>query len=320
MSNTAVMEVLAPGLQTTVQDAGRFGFGRYGVAASGALDSYALRAANLLVGNPENAACLEIMLLGLRVRALRDVAVAVTGADLQPQCDRRPFVMWRSQILAKGRELSFRGPRSGFRAYLAVGGGYEVPEILGSRSTNLPAGFGGLSGRTLRQKDVLHGGPADAHLATAGREMAAGDIPLYTDKWCLRVVPGPQEDHFTDAGLGALLGTPYRVSPQSDRTGVRLDGAPIERRPDVVESIISEGVVAGAIQVPGDGQPIVILNETVTGGYRKIATVISADLPLLGQIKPGDSVSFIAVSPAGAAAARREVESKIARLRESTPP
>ena len=317
MSNTAVMEVLAPGLQTTVQDPGRFGFGQYGVAASGALDAFALRTANLLVGNPENAACLETMLLGLRVRALRDIAVAVTGADLQPQCDQKPFVMWRSQILTKGRELSFKGPRSGFRAYLAVGGGYCVPEIMGSRSTNLPAGFGGFAGRTLQGGDILRGRPAEAHLATADRSMAAADIPAHTDKWQLRVVPGPQEDHFTDTGLEVLLGTPYRVSPQSDRTGIRLGGEPIERRADVAESIISEGVVGGAIQIPGDGQPIIILNETVTGGYRKIATVISADLPMLGQIKPGDSVRFKAVSLADAEAALREAEAKIVRLRQS---
>ena len=155
MSSAEIFEILAPGLQTSVQDLGRIGYGRYGVAASGAMDSFALRVGNLLVGNPENAACLETMLLGLRIRALADLSVAVTGADLQPHCDHEPFTMWRSQALVKGQTLAFRGPRCGLRAYVAVGGGLDVDEVMGSRSTNLPAAFGGLAGRALQANDVL---------------------------------------------------------------------------------------------------------------------------------------------------------------------
>ena len=318
MPSEPIMEVLAPGLQTSLQDIGRNGFGRYGVAASGALDSFSLRIGNLLVGNPENAAGLETMLLGLRVRALRDIAVAVTGADLQPHCDGKPIAGWCAQVLLKGQELSFKGPQSGFRAYLAVGGGLNVPPVMDSKATNLPAGFGGLEGRALRAKDVLSAERTDAHLGTAGRCLKTGDIPVYPGKWTLRIIWGPQDDQFAAAGRAVFLEREpaFTVSPQSDRTGIRLSGPRIEPRPDVSGSIISEGVIAGAIQVPGDGQPIIILNETVTGGYRKIATVIGADLPLLGQIKPGDGVCFEAVSLAVADAALGEVEAKIAQLRE----
>jgi len=314
MSTEAILEILAPGLQTSVQDPGRTGYGRFGVATSGALDTVALRTGNLLVGNPEKAACLETMLLGLRIRALQDIVVAVTGADLHPHCNGGPFPMWQSVVLAKGQELSLKGPRSGFRAYLAVGGGFRVPDIMGSKATNLPARFGGLDGRGLQPGDVLSGDTPAKYLANSGRRVPDREIPAYTENWSLRVIAGPQDHHFSDSGLKTFLSTNYTVSPQSDRTGIRLSGEVIESRPDVPESIISEGVVPGAIQVPGDGQPIIILNETVTGGYRKIAGIIGADLPRLGQIKPGDRVTFEAVSLEAADSALRATEETNRRL------
>lgn len=314
MSTEPILEILAPGLQTSVQDPGRTGYGRFGVAPSGALDSFALRAGNLLVGNPEKAACLETVLLGLRVRALQDILVAVTGADLQPQCDGAPFPMWQSGVLAKGRELRLKGPRTGFRAYLAVGGGIHVPDIMGSKATNLPASFGGFGGRALEINDILSAnGPGD-YLANSGRGVPDSEIPGYTEDWSLRVIPGPHDDHFSVNGLKTFLSSPYTVSPHSDRTGIRLGGEAIESRPDVPASIISEGVVPGAVQVPGDGRPIIIMNETVTGGYRKIATVIGADVPSLGQIKPGDRVNFKAVPLEVADNALRAMEDNIRRL------
>jgi len=317
MAESAVLEVLAPGLQTSVQDLGRRGYARYGVAASGALDTFALRAANLLVGNHQGAACLETMLLGLRVRALCDVVVAVTGADLQPFRGQRPFPMWQSRILRRGEDLAFKGPRSGLRAYLAVGGGVNVAPVMGSRATNLPAGFGGLEGRALKAGDLLPGSAPESHLAADGRIFDPGAVPVFSDAWRLRVLWGPQGDDFSAAGRQALVEGAYTVSPQSDRTGIRLSGPPIAHRKGLAESIISEGVVAGAIQVPGDRQPIILLNETVTGGYRKIATAISADLPLLGQIKPGDTIRFRAVTLADAEQALREREGPIAHFQET---
>ena len=318
MSADAIIEILAPGLQTTVQDLGRYGFGRSGVATSGALDPFALRAGNLLVGNSENAAGLETMLLGLRFRALCDMTVAVTGADLQPFSDGRPLPLWKTLALQKGQEVSFKGPRSGFRAYLCVGGGLRVKEVLGSLATNLPAGFGGYEGRGVQAGDLLEGNKPESYLVNSSRQMAAEDIPVYSEEWSLRVIPGPQDGHFSDRGLRSLLETEYTASAQSDRTGIRLTGDFIESRSGVAESIISEGVIPGAIQVPSDGQPIIILNETVTGGYRKIAAVIGADLPLLGQIKPGDRVRFKTASLEMADEASRGVEAIFRRLHDLT--
>jgi antagonist of KipI len=317
VARVEVIEILAPGPLTTIQDLGRFGYGRYGVPPSGALDTLSLRAANLLVENPENEACLEITMFGSRIKALRDVAVAVAGGDLKPFCNNKPFDMWTSSILKEGDILSFRGMKCGCRSYLALGGGFSLIEVLGSRSTNLSSRFGGFNGRPLKKGDILSSHSPHLHLKTDGRSMPQDMIPRYTGTWRLRVIPGPQDYQFTAEGRNTLLCTPYQVSYQSDRTGIRLTGPSLERRPEVQESIISEGVIPGAIQVPGDGRPIIILVEIVTGGYRKIATVISADLPLLGQIKPGDTVSFEEISLHGAYEALRQFEERIRTFREA---
>jgi antagonist of KipI len=311
------LEVVRPGPLTTVQDRGRFGYGRYGVAPSGALDSFSLRVANLLVGNDENEACLEVTLFGLKLKALRDVAVAVAGADLQAHCGDMPLDRWTSHVLKKGSTVSFRGIRSGCRAYLAIGGGISVPHVLDSKSTNLPSRFGGFEGRPFRKGDILSSNSPWLHLETGGQRLPQTLVPSYGREARLRVVFGPQDNEFTEEGRKALLNYPYRVSPDSNRTGIRLAGPIIERRPDVGESIISEGVIAGTIQVPGDGQPIIILVETVTGGYRKIATVITADLPLLGQIRPGDALSFEEISLDEAYETLRKAEQGLQEFKEA---
>ena len=296
MAAVEAIEILSPGLQTTIQDLGRFGFGRYGVPPSGALDSFALRIANRLVGNHEDQACLETTLMGLRLKALTDLCIAVTGAHLRPQINHHPFEMWCSRILQKDQILSFAGPESGCRAYVAFRGELKMGSLMGSVSTNLPAGFGGLEGRALQKGDVLKIESPQMKLAAAGQIVSAKCIPDYPANWNLRIIWGPQDTDFTNEAKRVFTQSPYTVAPQSDRTGIRLEGELIERKKNTAESIISEGLIAGAIQVPGDGKPIIILGETVTGGYRKIATVISADLPLLGQIKPGDEIRFMPVS------------------------
>ena len=316
MATVKTLEVVASGPLTTVQDRGRFGYGRYGVAPSGALDSFSHRVANLLVGNPEDEACLEITLFGLKLRILREAAVAVTGADLQASCNDKPLDMWTSHILEKGSILSFRGVKSGCRSYLTVGGGFSVPTVMDSKSTNLSSKFGGAGGRPLKKGDILSSTSPHLRLNTGGRRFPQEWILPYSKRWRLRVIFGPQDDQFTKKGKDIFLGSPYHVSPQSDRTGIRLAGPMVERRPEVGESIISEGVIPGTIQVPGDGQPIIILVETVTGGYRKIATVITADLPLSGQIKPGDTVTFEQVSLDDAYKALREMEERIKGFKE----
>ncbi|MGD8524483.1 MAG: biotin-dependent carboxyltransferase family protein [Desulfobacterales bacterium] len=317
MAAIECIEILSPGLQTTVQDLGRFGFGRYGVAPSGALDPFALRIGNLLVDNPENQACLETTLLGLRIKALTDVLIAVTGANLQPQVDKHPLEMWCSHILKKGQILSFIGPSSGCRSYIAVGGGIDIPPVMGSKSTSLPSGFGGFEGKALEAGAILFSDSPQAKLVAPQRKCEPKWIPTYPNKWIVRMIWGPQDDDFTEEGRQTFLKSSYEVSSESDRTGIRLLGPLIQRKADIPESIISEGQISGNIQVPGDGKPIIILGETVSGGYRKIATVISADLPLLGQIRPGDEINFKSISLDEANQALRKMESRIQRFKRS---
>ncbi len=317
MADLEIMKILSPGILTSIQDLGRFGYGRYGVAPSGALDSFALRIANLLVGNRSDQAVLETMLLGPAIRVLNDIVVAVTGGNLQPLRNKQPIEMWQSHVLKKDDILSFRSALSGFRAYVAVVGGIGIAPVMGSKSTNLPSGFGGLKGRALQKDDILTSQNPSKALQTDTRVFNADWIPAYPKSWLLRIIWGPQDDHFPDESREGFLRANYKMSPDSDRTGIRLAGASIRKKPDVQASIISEGVIAGSIQIPGDGKPIIILGETVTGGYRKIATVISADLPLLGQIKPGDAVRFSAVSLDEAQGALAALEEKVHKFEAS---
>lgn len=316
MGSLAAFEVLEPGPLTTIQDLGRYGFGRYGVPPSGALDAFALRTANLLVGNPEGEAGLEITLMGLKVKALTRVAVAIGGGDLRPLIDGKPVETWRSYIMERDAVLHFRGPKTGCRAYLTAAGGIASQAVLGSKSTNVSSGFGGYEGRPLRRGDVLFSNPPGDFLNLGGRALPAEGIPLYSRDWTLRTLFGPQDQDFPEESRNVLVTSPFRVSSHSDRTGIRLSGSPVFRKEGTGESIISEGVAPGTVQIPGDGQPIIILTETVTGGYRKIATVISADLPSLGQIKPGDQVRFRQVSLSEALGALEEMEECIKALRE----
>lgn len=316
MAAVKTFEILAPGPLTTVQDCGRFGFGAYGVPVSGAMDSSSLRIGNLLVGNAENEACLEITVVGPRIRALIDTEIAVTGADLDPHVNADPLKMWWSHFIRKGEVLSFKGLRNGCRAYLAVTGGIHVKNIMGSKSTNLSAGFGGFEGRSLRAGDILFSNSPHCSPKTEGWALTGDDIPAYPADQSIRVIFGPQDDHFPSKTREIFLDSTFRVTPQSDRTGIRLAGPPIKAKKNLEASIISEGVVPGTIQIPGDDQPIIILGETVTGGYRKIATVASADLPFLGQVKPGDKVNFRRISIDEAYQAIREQEERINKLKE----
>jgi len=259
LGSIETLEILSPGPLTSVQDLGRYGFGRYGVAPSGALDSFSLRIGNLLVNNPEDEACLEITLMGLRARALTDLLIAITGADLEPHLNDKPIGTWRSRILRKGEILFFKGLKNGCRAYLALGGGINITQLMGSKSTNLGSGFGGLEGRPLQKGDVLLSDSPHMHMKAEGRELDQKWRPSYTNEWVLRVVFGPQDDHFTPEGRKEFLSSPFKVKPQSDRTGIRLTGPLIYTKAGLKESIISEDVISGTIQIPGDGQPIIIL-------------------------------------------------------------
>ncbi len=296
MTQVEAFEVLEPGILTTIQDSGRFGFSRFGVPHSGALDPFSFRVANLLVNNQGNEACLETTLMGLRLKTLNESVIAITGGDFSSSLNGEPLEMWRAHLLIEGDVVSFKKVRSGCRAYLSVSGGFIVPEVMGSRSTYLSGKFGGLEGRPLRKGDILYRPDSPSPLNRIGLRFLEDCVPFFEKEANLRVIPGPQDHHFTEEGFRIFCSSTYQVTPRCDRMGVRLDGPKIERRTDVEESIISEGFVPGAIQVPGDGKPIVILNELVTGGYTKIATVISTDLTKVAQLKPGDRVRFNPIS------------------------
>lgn len=287
------IRVIEGGLLTTVQDLGRPGYQALGVSPAGAADEYAFRLANWAVGNPPGAAALEITLIGPRLFFPEEAMVVITGADLGPVLDGQPFPMWVATTVPAGSTLAFTGGSRGCRAYLAVAGGIDVPPVLGSRSTDVLGGFGGLEGRPLRAGDEL---PLGAPGGTGARLIPPELVPVYPEHVLARVVLGPQEDHFTSEGLRAFLESSYQVTPQSDRIGLRLEGPVIRHRGRA--DIVSDGMPAGAVQVPQDGRPLVVLaNRQTMGGYPKIATVISADLWRLAQLRPGNRLSFRAVTP-----------------------
>lgn len=287
---SAAFEILQPGMFATVQDLGRWGQQASGMVVSGAMDAYALQAGNALVGNPRSAAALEFAVRGPRLRALRDAVVAVCGADLNAMKDGRPLPRWKSVRVAVGAELSFGTPNAGVFAYVCVAGGIEVPALMGSRSTYARAGIGGLEGRMLRAGDVLNAG-APRPSARDGRGLAPSDTPVYGNAVEVRAVQGPQEELFPRESFEAFFTLPYARTAQSDRMGYRLQGEKLVLKTE--GGILSEAVAAGSVQVPPDGQPIVLMAERqTTGGYAKIATVISADLPLLAQLPAGGTVRF----------------------------
>ena len=316
MEKVATFEVLEPGILTTIQDLGRYGFSQFGVPPSGALDTFSFRAGNLLVGNREEEASLEVTLTGLKLMTLKEVVIAITGGDLYPTLNSEPLTMWRTHLLVEGDVIHFRKVQAGCRAYLAVAGGFVVPRTMGSSSTYLSGKFGGLEGRKLRRGDILYSLDQSSSLDKLGLHFPIDWISFHEKGGSLRVIPGPQDHHFTEEGFQTFCCSAYYVTPQCDRMGVRLEGPKIGRRPDVEESIISEGLIAGAIQVPGDGKPIIILTELVTGGYTKIATIISTDLPRVAQLKPGDQVRFIPISLEEAHHLLREQEERLERFKK----
>ena len=313
------LEIAEAGMLTTVQDCGRYGFQRFGVPVSGALDEFALRFANALVGNDDGAAGLEMTVVGPVARFLADTWIAVTGADLSPKLDGEPLPQWRATRVSEGGELTFHGMRDGMRAYLAVAGGLDVPVVMGSRSTNLKARFGGYEGRRLEKGDVLSALPPRGEDGPVPRRLPGGYIvPTYGESHEIRVVLGPQSDAFGPEAIATLLESSFEISLDSDRMGYRLDGPVINHKqgPDIV----SDGNPPGAVQVPGDGVPTILLADRgTTGGYAKIATVITADLGRLAQAVPGQTVVFKEVDVEEGHRLIRENEAILTAI-ESGPP
>ncbi|MFS0723333.1 biotin-dependent carboxyltransferase family protein [Paenibacillus sp. 1P07SE] len=315
------LRVMTPGLFTTIQDLGRTGLRHTGLAAGGAMDEYALRIGNLLVGNPEGAAGLEMTLTGAELLAGADMLVAVCGAYMSPHVDGEEVPTWRPLWLARGARLRLGRAVIGCRGYVTVAGGITVPTALGGRGTDVRAAIGGIAGRALTPGDTLPaygaaGSPwasawaaaLAAQARAAGRSWAAppwwvppaayggGDAP---GGIVLRAMPGRESGQFSAAAREAFYREPYRVAPASDRMGCRLGGPMLERTSRA--ELLSHGVAPGVVQVPPGGQPIVLTADCqTTGGYPCIAHVASADLPLLAQAKPGDYVRFQPVTLAEA--------------------
>jgi biotin-dependent carboxylase-like uncharacterized protein len=293
-SGPPAVEVLEPGLLTTVQDAGRAGHRRVGVSGAGPMDAFSLAASNRAVGNAPGTAALECTVSGPALAFLVPLRFAVAGADLGALLERADLGPWPvplgASVLARpGNVLRFAGRRSGCRAYVALQGGIDVPAVLGSRSTDLPSGFGGFLGRALR------GGERLAVVAGAAATPVESRSERHGTSTTVRVVLGPQADHFDPGATARFLSFPWRVGATSDRVGCRLEGEPLRHAGPA--EILSDGMVAGSIQVPPDGLPIVMAADgPTTGGYPKIATVVAADLPLLAQLVPGEGeVRFEAV-------------------------
>ncbi|MFI1993426.1 biotin-dependent carboxyltransferase family protein [Actinoplanes sp. NPDC020271] len=288
---SAVLEVVRAGARTTVQDLGRPGFAHLGVPRSGAADSGALRLANRLAGNPEDAAGLEILLGGVRLRAGRAMTVAVTGAPCSVRVGDRPADPGLPLAVPAGAMITIGQARAGLRVYLAVGGGIAVPPVLGSRATDTLSGLGP---EQVRDGDVL---PVGAVFGPPpGVDVAP--YPSPGSELRLRVWPGPRDDWFTGDARATLFTAVYRVSHETDRVGARLTGPVLTRA--VAGELPSEGLVLGAVQVPANGQPLIFLaDHPTTGGYPVIGVVDPADVDLVGQARPGTAVTFVRASAAG---------------------
>ena len=316
MGDSVLISVVEPGMLTTVQDVGRFGQSRFGVAPGGALDRRALVLGNRVLGNPADAACLEISLVGPKLAFTDPTVISLTGADLGTRLNGAPVSRWEPIAIAAGDEISFdpAGVGSGTRAYLCVAGGIEVEPVLGSRSTDLIGIFGGYNGRALRRGDQLPVGTPLLESDQILRRRLSRTPEEPATEISARVVLGPQLERFTREGVATFLGGAFDISGKSNRQGIRLSGHVIEhvRGADMV----SEGIAHGAVQVPGDGLPIVLLaGRQTVGGYVKIATVIGADLDSLAQLRPGSQLRFDEVSVeearAASAAYRAELASNV---------
>ena len=310
---SAGLKVLAPGLHTTVQDLGRAGYQAIGVPVSGALDGINLRLANALAGNPPGAPTLEVLISGPTLEIAADtVRVALTGAgaSLAIGPEKARLDTGQSVTLPLGEIIEVVAGRQSACCYLAVEGGVAVPLVLGSASTYVRAAIGGLDGRALRQGDFV---PMAMARASDRPELRLPSPVPATGGQPIRVVLGPQQDFFAEEAVTTLLDGEFRVSHSADRMGMRLDGPLLQHRRGW--DIVSDAIMTGAIQVPGSGQPILLLaDHQTTGGYPKIATVISADLPIVGRRRPGDTLRFAAVTVETAEALCRDAEHRLTEM------
>jgi antagonist of KipI len=288
-----VFQVLKPGFFTTVQDLGRYGYLRYGIPISGAMDTFSLTAANRLLENNPNDASLETTLIGPELQALIKTQIAITGGVASPKVNGQNVAMWQTLNIQEGDIISFGKMESGCRAYISIRGGINTTPALGSRSTYIRGGFGGINGRQLKTGDLIEG--FDVKLLKFEHKMSEELVSQFTNDFKAHVIIGPQADMFTEKGLDTFLSSWYKVTLESDRMGYRLEGPLIEHKAKA--DVVSDALLPGAIQVPKNGKPIIIMRDAqTTGGYPKIAVIITPDISMLGQAKPNDAIGFCKIS------------------------
>lgn len=302
------MTILSPGPLSTVQDKGRTGYMSTGFSVGGAMDTYSMETANILVGNSPSDGVIEMTLMGISTVFDCTCVIALTGADMSPRLNGNDIPTYTAIEVHADDKLTMGVAKSGMRCYLAVSGGFDLPLVMGSMSTNIKCGIGGYNGRKLASGDVIplrHSIP----LSLIGRR----SIPpknAYSDTVTLRVILGPQDDMFTENGIKTFLGNEYIVSDKSDRMGIRLEGETIENKDGV--DIISDGIATGSVQIPASGTPIIMMaDRQTTGGYAKIATVISSDLKLIAQARAGTKIRFEQVSEKTALSALKKEQREL---------
>lgn len=307
----SVINIINGGLMTTVQDRGRLGYQASGMQVSGVMDKYSAAIANALVCNDSNAAVLETTFMGPELEVQEKLLLAVAGGKPILTIDGKEAASYTSHLLVPGQRLKVSGMKAGLRAYIAVSGGFDVPVVMGSRSTNLKLGIGGFQGRKLNNGDILPvGNPSkkatDIILGNAPARYAECFIPK-NDINTIRIVLGPQKEYFSDDTLRALEESEYLISNEADRMGYRLEGNSLEKT--ITKDLITDGIVFGSIQIPPNGQPIIMMaDHQTTGGYPKLGTVCSVDLPVLAQCIPGTKIKFKTVSVHEAQQLLREKE------------
>jgi biotin-dependent carboxylase-like uncharacterized protein len=317
------IEIIEPGLASTIQDRGRPGYYNVGIPPSGAVDLASALAANLLVGNDDTAPVIESPYMGPRLRFTDAAVVAVTGARLDVLVNGDPVPQWEAIAVNAGDEMSFGFLQAGARIYIAVAGGIDVPSVLGSRSTYTVGGFGGLDGRTLKAGDVLQVGASDAR---PGKVVPEEMRPAMAREVDVRVVMGLYDYRLTSVGVARFLDSPWTLTPVADRMGFRYSGPELEwqerEQPFGAGSdpsnIVDAGYPIGSIQVPGGVEPIILHRDAVSGGgYAMVATVISVDMDLVGQCSPGATTRFVSVSLEEALAARAVAREREQKLRSA---
>lgn len=285
------IKIINAGMLSTIQDGGRFGVMKYGFTQSGAMDSKAMSTANILVGNVPECAVIETTLLGITAEFTENTVIALSGGDFSAAINGTPIKRNKAYAVNAGDTLAMSYAKSGVRGYLAVSGGFDVPEVMGSRSTNLKSQIGGFFGRKLAAGDIINTF-APIITDTTGRELPE---ETYENSITLRAVLGPQDYMFTDEDINTFFSCEYKITQQADRMGIRLDGEPLKGKGSM--DIVSDGIVFGSVQVPKNGMPIILAaDRQTTGGYAKIATIISADRHLIAQARPGGTIKFAQVS------------------------